>query len=486
MLLGRAGTSPAGTGYLVRPNLVLTARHVVVRSNKATIRYDAPIWKAGIVGDGHQIARVGATVVWRGTGRCDIALLHLDRPVELDVVSPEPAGEGLRDPTRWHSRGWAVTSPKRPLVRNSLVSPGGGASAFLPDQERVELTVKPILRKAEWWKGISGAPVFETAGRRRILGVIVEADPRYLDQLEACPIAGAMVDSEFMARIGWGAEDEGLARLLERLREVFREADALALDAISARKVTWGTARGRGANALFDALVAEADPIEVVRRLNSAHKAIWDTPRILRKVADQIECIALCYAPLAIDRKMGLPQGDSRGRRTLPAATKTLVELQAARIEGKPSRLKLRENDYPDGVPRLEEPCEVGLDSSGSEMLTKFGDGLRDSFLFQTDVKRIEQVRKESGNAKALEELFARANGRFEHDRQSGDFGRRRYLSVEAEFAAKRPKFLEDVRTLLSSVYLFEETSGDLDWEQSLCLPLKEILQRSTGTRKKR
>ncbi|MFJ7126703.1 FxSxx-COOH system tetratricopeptide repeat protein [Streptomyces sp. NPDC098101] len=200
------GPDGSGSGYLIGPQLVLTALHVVLHdgrwASRASVRVGHPRYGAGAV---HREAQVcwpdPRHGVPPGTA-LDVALLWLDAPVTTDG-----------GPVRWG----------RPDGRTPLPFEGAGFPAFAADPEddgdrfeylRGELppvsTAEPgwVLDCPVWpaegdgerpWAGASGSAVF---CHGRLVGVAVE-DDRRMDwrRLHAVPIHHALASSGFAALI---------------------------------------------------------------------------------------------------------------------------------------------------------------------------------------------------------------------------------------------------------------------------------------------
>ncbi|MFC8275763.1 NACHT domain-containing protein [Streptomyces sp. NPDC057271] len=196
VLVRTGGPDGIGSGYLVGPQLVLTALHVVLPEGRWAERVEARV--------GHprfgEFVRRRAEVCWPDTlhgippeDALDVALLWLDTPV--------PAGGG---PVRWGRPGGVARIPFK----------GAGFPAFAADSESaahvedlegdlpVVSTSRPgwVLNSRDWpargrqgerpWAGASGSAVF---CHGRLVGVAVE-DDRTMDwrRLHAVPIHEAL------------------------------------------------------------------------------------------------------------------------------------------------------------------------------------------------------------------------------------------------------------------------------------------------------
>jgi hypothetical protein len=142
-----------GTGYFVAPNLVLTAAHVVPRSDSIAVRVEVgePRWRrAGVV-------------VWRDE-KLDAALVRVDEALpsstaQVDWVSTLPA-----DNRNWTSVGYAEAAAveatdgeerKSVGLDGTFYAQGGGGQGARDLDLGVNSAAVP-----GGWAGISGAPVF--------------------------------------------------------------------------------------------------------------------------------------------------------------------------------------------------------------------------------------------------------------------------------------------------------------------------------------
>ncbi|MGW4908658.1 trypsin-like peptidase domain-containing protein [Streptomyces sp. NPDC004270] len=191
-----------GSGYLIAPRLVLTARHVVEEHPGAA-------WPRIDVRVGHpqdDTRRCAAQVCWTHPDGRDVALLLLDESVEAPgaVRWGRPVGN---DPLPYEALGFpaATTSNGQYGVehlRGELPVLGGGSG----EQDRYVLDQGPAPEAdsgggAKAWSGASGSAVF---CRDHLVGVVIHDDEAFRNRrLHACP-ARSFVD------------DPGFADVLER------------------------------------------------------------------------------------------------------------------------------------------------------------------------------------------------------------------------------------------------------------------------------
>ncbi|MBL3802979.1 AAA family ATPase [Streptomyces sp. BRB081] len=189
-----------GSGYLIAPRLVLTARHAVVE--RAT---DA-LWPRVDVRVGHPGPEHGtrerraATVCWMHPGGRDVALLLLEAPVEVPgaVRWGRPGGT---TPLPYAALGFPSAVVKADGRRNveymegTLPPLAGGAAP----NDRYVLNQGPAPARSsdseQAWGGASGSAVF---CHEHLVGVVVHDDDAFENRrLHACPAYSFTDDPEF-------------------------------------------------------------------------------------------------------------------------------------------------------------------------------------------------------------------------------------------------------------------------------------------------
>ncbi|MCF6522721.1 trypsin-like peptidase domain-containing protein [Streptomyces sp. JJ36] len=171
LALIRSGTDEApqrlGSGYLIAPRLVLTARHVLVDAT-------GNLWPAVHVRIGHhcggEMTYVRAEVMWH-PDELDVALLRIDREVHLPgaVRWGSPAGTA---PLRYQGLGYPLAAKGETRapehLRGELPPLSGSHNSYVLDQGPAP-TARTDDKNA--WGGASGAAIFCDD---RLVGVVTE------------------------------------------------------------------------------------------------------------------------------------------------------------------------------------------------------------------------------------------------------------------------------------------------------------------------
>ncbi|MET9437584.1 trypsin-like peptidase domain-containing protein [Streptomyces sp. NPDC006551] len=187
-----------GTGYLIAPRLVLTARHVVVDKSSGEP------WSKINVQVGHprdsDASPRRATVLWAPDQDRDVALLRLGDPVEVSgtVQWGRPVGSA---PLRYEALGYPLATVKEGQrsvehLRGVLPPLAGGADArdlYVLDQDPA-----PGKRAdgKQAWSGASGSAVFCEG---HLVGVVIHDDDAFENRrLHACPVRSFADDPQFV------------------------------------------------------------------------------------------------------------------------------------------------------------------------------------------------------------------------------------------------------------------------------------------------
>lgn len=486
VLGGEKGKEPLGTGYLVRKDRVLTARHVIEGVNHLWIEYDPPAPAKAL--------RVRAWSHFEGKEPCDIALLRVEE-VEIQVSRPVVTRAGLSRPSKWESKGWARTSENRPRVENSLEDLFGTCARHAARRESVGLSSEVHLKNFKFWKGISGAPVFSTEPAR-LLGVISKVDPEAETRFTLCPIATAFGDSLVDEIFPDPSRDERQrqnqnearrGRLVQCLQEVLSEAGKAAIAAIGrvpAWKDHWSAG---GASRLIDELRGAKDPVDTLNHLDDAHLHLWEREEAPRPAARTIEQVAMHLAPLymldAYAEKLSAEDGGAHLQ--LEVETAAMADLVLAGSDGGPALLAPRSGAYSQGETRLPLPSELTIDPKGQDTFHQLAEHFERQQFIKREVKeRVKAIRLEpNGQDRAAQWLLDFVNQHFESQALRGRH-RRHYLHYDEAFADENRELLEKLGMHLTSIHFLESRGGDLFWEARILEPLESILERAKGETK--
>ncbi|MFB8118109.1 tetratricopeptide repeat protein [Streptomyces sp. NPDC055962] len=203
-------TRSVGTGYLVAPRLVLTARHTVVDAGtgephpRIDLRIGHPRRAPAVWRDGG--------VCWTGGADSDVALVRLREAVEIPDSMPvrwgRPTGvrplpyEGLGYPRlAEYADDERGVETLRGVLPPLSTGPGG---MFVLDQAAGP-RARPGGAAERAWAGVSGAAVF---CHGFLVGIVVRDDAEYDNRrLHACPTEAFALDTAFaslLSRYGAG------------------------------------------------------------------------------------------------------------------------------------------------------------------------------------------------------------------------------------------------------------------------------------------
>lgn len=186
-----------GSGYLIAPRLVLTARHVIEDRDTRAEWPEIQI-RVGHPGAGPTVRR-RATVLWRHPQDLDVALLLTHDAVEVPdspVRWGRPVGKA---PLPYEGLGFplATAEEEREVEHLRGVLPllsSGSRACYVLDQEPAP-EHRADGRRA--WGGASGAAVF---CEDHVVGVVIEDNQSYGNRrLRASPAHAFVQDSEFEA-----------------------------------------------------------------------------------------------------------------------------------------------------------------------------------------------------------------------------------------------------------------------------------------------
>ncbi|MER6473739.1 trypsin-like serine protease [Streptomyces collinus] len=193
----------SGSGYLISPRLVLTARHVVIekRTDKPWARIKAN------VGHPHRLAEIerrNASVCWVAPEAGDVALLELDAPVAVPGLVRWGLPDGA-DPIPYGGVGFPLQSRAANGERlveqlGGLLRPLAGGSG-INDLYVLDQDAGPEMRSDgnPPWGGVSGAAVF---CRDLLVGVVVYDNKAHKNRrLHAVPAHTFVTDAAFVKEL---------------------------------------------------------------------------------------------------------------------------------------------------------------------------------------------------------------------------------------------------------------------------------------------
>lgn len=476
VLPGAEGGWQGGTGYLISRDRVLTAAHVVRGGDEGTVAHDDAA--------GSHSVSCAARVAWRGEGDCDIAVLKLPEPVTLDLPIADLGDAALESPTEWQSRGWPVASPpgaKR--VCDALVGLSGEALAFRAHERRLQLDLKQLTAEITLWKGVSGAPVFDTLGAGKVLGVIKAIPEAFQNVLYATPLTLAFQAPGFREALGppivFKRRDELIARVSSILRGEPRAAKAIA-----ARREAWRQAyAGNRPDRLAKQLLAETDVADTLTELLRAHGELWSGRSAAdRGAAEAIEQVLLAVGPLLVLRGVlhALPNAEGAVYMPLPVSTRSIAELAVAGFSGLPAAWKSECRDEPEGLGRIPLPGETGFDVSGTVAIDDYERYFRDTLLLSADRERLDRLRARFPDdpERVKAEAFGLVADELEFRATGAGAPLRSYLVYDREWAGKNTVLLRDLRARIPSIHYVELTGEDYRGERRIWRIFSELLAR--------
>lgn len=223
-----------GTGYLVAPGTVLTARHVVERAAQRPT--DVEVRPASRT---NRADWCGATnVVLAGSSRLDAALLELVPDPAQQTRTPTAGVLDVAAAIPFHACGFpyaAGESEPGALRRAETVE---GVTRVGARDGRLQLDVTgphPAARAPgadgrarTGWAGLSGAALF--GPDNLLLGVVIAANPRFEGgRLQALPITDVLADPRLGPLLPTAWRDAELSRVSYRLTMAMGERDRFRL-----------------------------------------------------------------------------------------------------------------------------------------------------------------------------------------------------------------------------------------------------------------
>ncbi len=323
-----------GTGYLLHGDLVLTARHVVTGAQDLVVHYDG---REGLA----ETKKV--RIAWEGDGDLDVAILDIETDLRIPRQVLDP--RRFRGEVPWRSRGWARAAPEMQegdaCVVDGMSPLSGRAYEFSPKARHFDVGVDDPPRSVEWWKGVSGAPVFSD---QWLVGVIACGDsPFDGKRLKAIPVAALWKEPGFLKEIGHDASWQELRErrrraLIDHLSEILSKHHKAA-ETLAAEEESWRRAlKSEGAAGLAKALVDAPSWRSVLKAIDGAHERLLKSKDAdSRGEARALEEVLRRALPevYSASEYVSSPLEEGSLIVTLPVETETLAEVAMAAIEGR-------------------------------------------------------------------------------------------------------------------------------------------------------
>jgi hypothetical protein len=255
-----------GSGRLIAPDLVLTAKHVLETRDGMALP-DAG-WEVRLLGD--QVNGcwsndpIRAQVAWRGKGKLDLALLRLKGDGERCPSRQIQLRFGRYDSVMDFDNVWVAGFPwaarEEKTIAREYSTPARLRKADQGGLYRLTVASANAPKKGEDWRGLSGGGVIV---RRRetvwMLGAVQQVPEAFgAGVLEVAPIEAALRDPDFMSLIADVGGIESLEKLPGPYEPVGAEAFAAShaiFDAIASRPFYGRTAELE----LLEQVLAERD-----------------------------------------------------------------------------------------------------------------------------------------------------------------------------------------------------------------------------------
>jgi hypothetical protein len=362
-----------GTGYLVAKDRILTARHVVWDKEKA--KAQKTIW---VELAGKSATPRKASVEWpSGEVDVDLAVLAVESPL-LDAVRSPWLHEGKIDGTlAVETKGFPQLDDE--VVHDELLSFAGQALSTEPDPRSIEIDVSVQPEFPEGWKGISGAPVFET-GSELLLGVVSSAQSFLEGRLVAAAVASVADSEEFLAACRLQRDRRRVREAVDWIASALRDAPKVFAAVRRELQADGKPAAGEPTAAEVARAIVE-EPADSV--LPALQRAFDDLDRSVRVRIREIVCRALpCHREFtAAVVELGRLLTNGSLDQASSAATNAFAEVLLAGFDGRPCAFVFEqgrgvrgESMIPIVTSRSEDSrrapvAEVGVDIYGGQLI---------------------------------------------------------------------------------------------------------------------
>lgn len=317
-----------GTGAILSPGVVLTARHIVLEKGRRVrdlhVRPEGAPKDVPVTGawwfkpPGHDVA-VLAAAVGEAEDRDPLAVL---RASSIDANDP------------FETLGFPVVRRSSP---SSALWKGVGRTCSCDGEATLQLDPES---RPKHWNGLSGAPVIlGRAPHGKICGVVRAGAKGWRGgKLMATPVSAFSQDPEFLKALGLGARDakarETLARIQKEIVDLL-QADTAAAGAL-ARQLPAAPAGGWTPQALAHAVV-HTGATDLAERVNKAQHALGRGAPSPVATLGKVLWTAL---PYCIDWRSVVFEADTPGPGPAPlelnVSTATVAELVLAGVDVRP------------------------------------------------------------------------------------------------------------------------------------------------------
>ena len=374
----KSGHGVFGTGYPLRKDLILTARHVVCPQDRDNtqpieIRFENQDWHP-----------CGSELAWESDADLDVALIQCDFP---NSFTKEVFGflstDRPQDHSQWSSAGFADAGIVDRNKKPRLVSVSGEVYSAPDSDNQFELgaVFPPDLQ--EGWRGISGSPVFVHG---RIIGVIVVCPPNFrAARLRASPVWKLLEDPKFREAVGYEDQIKRREKFENRIVQILEESEVAIqilgkkfnppLNSVGIDRI--GQARNC-AHRLLDLGVADA-----IQACKNAHDDLVEQRRIddTRVITDLLQLlIPAIYDHGVIEAVRNRRFDVDAALIELPAGLRSVAEVIMAGSDRRATCFRDDRERFPEGIYSLPLPPEGGFDGDGQAFRAAWNEHLANQF----------------------------------------------------------------------------------------------------------
>lgn len=378
------GYKPLGTGALVAPGRIVTARHVVL-DGEGKPQPDLAVRREGTS------EFLAATIVWPGSAELDVAVLE----VAIHAAGPRHclvalSGRDIDVNEPWEAKGYPVVDEDRP---NSTLKAVRGATCSCQKGSRdfpLDVGARP-----DDLRGASGAPVVVGG---HVVGIMRAVPENWSGtRLSATPVAACFVCREFRDALGLTPEDEQIdsrvSRVLDGAASLLEKRPHVVAALLRGLQIT--ARPGVGAQAVASEFVHSRLAIDVAKVLNHVDAEL---AKSAADVEDRLVVRSLLWQilPFAIDWRQLVAQclstlSGGRNCVELPLLSATVAEVVVAGIDDRCCKFA---------------PPAVGAMPVGAALVRL--PAAAQTALFDRDGSRLAQLIVQQLSAEAHVEAYAR------------------------------------------------------------------------------